>query len=304
MNMQNKASKIFMLRPIQFGFNEQTADSNSFQVNPVTINSNEIQMKALNEFDDFASLLKSKGIKVIVFEDTKSPATPDSIFPNNWISFHENNTIVLYPMLAENRRLERRNDIIDFFKKENSPLIDFTNYEKQDQFLEGTGSIVFDYTNKIAYANYSPRTDTKLLEQLCEKLNYKSITLKAVDENGKDIYHTNVFMCIGKGFAVLCSECIPNKEELKQVTQSLENTEHEIIQITYHQMNSFAGNMYQLFNNEGKSFIVLSEQAYLSLNKEQIKKLEQYGELLYTPLDTIEKNGGGSARCMIADVRS
>lgn len=301
--MQNKTSKVLMIRPVQFGFNEQTATSNSFQENSNDLNSNQIQSKALNEFNAFADLLKTKGIEVIVFEDTKLPPTPDSVFPNNWISFHENKTVVLYPMLAENRRHERRNDIIDFFKKENSNLIDLTNHEKQNHFLEGTGSIVFDYVNQIAYANCSPRTDKKLLEQLCEKLNYKTITFKAIDENGNDIYHTNVLMCIGKDFAVLCSDSIPNKEELKQIIKSLENTGHKIIEITYQQMNSFAGNMYQLFNNEGKSFIILSEQAYNSLNKEQLIKLEQYGELLHTPLYTIEKNGGGSARCMIADVR-
>lgn len=301
--MQNKTSKVLMIRPVQFGFNEQTASSNAFQLNSDDLTASEIQNKALSEFDAFVTLLKTKGIEVIVFEDKKSPVTPDSIFPNNWISFHENNKIVLYPMLAKNRRLERRSDIIDFFKKENSNLIDLTNQEKQNHFLEGTGSIVFDYVNQIAYANYSPRTDKKLLEELCKKLNYKVITFKAVDETGKDIYHTNVLMCIGKGLAVLCSECIPNKEELKHVIKSLENTGHEIIEITYQQMNSFAGNMYQLFNNEGKSFIVLSEQAYNSLNKKQLIKLEQFGELLHTPLYTIEKNGGGSARCMIADVR-
>ncbi|OFY85589.1 MAG: amidinotransferase [Bacteroidetes bacterium RIFCSPLOWO2_12_FULL_35_15] len=301
--MQNKTSKVLMIRPVQFGFNEQTATSNSFQVNSDDLNSNQIQAKALNEFNVFVDLLRTKGIEVIVFEDTKQPTTPDSVFPNNWISFHENNTMVLYPMLAKNRRLERRNDIIDFFMSENSKIIDLTNQEKRNFFLEGTGSIVFDYVNQIAYANCSPRTDKKLLRLLCEKLNYKAITFKAIDENGKDIYHTNVLMCIGKDFAILCPESIPNKKELKQVLQSLENTGHEIIKITYQQMNSFAGNMYQLFNNSGKSCIVLSEQAYNSLNKEQIKKLEQYGELLHTPLYTIEKNGGGSARCMIADVR-
>lgn len=301
--MQNKASKILMIKPVQFGFNEQTATSNSFQVNSYDLSSNEIQNKALSEFNAFAALLRWKGIEVIVFEDKQSPSTPDSIFPNNWISFHENNAMVLYPMLAENRRLERRSEIIDFFRKVYDKLIDLTDFEKHDLFLEGTGSIVFDYTNKIGYANCSPRTDKKLFEQLCEKLNYQAISFKAFDETGKDIYHTNVLMCIGKIFAVLCSDCIPDKEELNQVKQSLKKTGHEIIEISYQQMNSFAGNMYQLFNNEGKSFIVLSEQAYHSLNTEQIKTLEKYGELLHTPLYTIEKNGGGSARCMLADVR-
>lgn len=301
--MQNKASKVLMVKPVQFGFNAQTAASNSFQINSGGQSAKEIQTKALNEFNTFVALLRSKGIEVIVFEDTKSPSTPDSVFPNNWISFHKHKTIVLYPMLAENRRQERRSDIIDLFKKEYCKIIDLRNFEEQNQFLEGTGSIVFDYAHQIAYANCSARTDKKLFEQLCKELNYKAISFKAVDEKGKEIYHTNVLMCIGNGFAVLCSDCIPIKEELKQVLHALENTGHEIIEISYNQMNSFAGNMYQLFNHEGKSFIVLSEQAYNSLNNEQLKKLEMHGELLHAPLDTIEKNGGGSARCMIADIQ-
>lgn len=291
-----------MVRPVNFGFNEQTAGSNPFQKKEKDMHSDEIQRKALIEFDAFVNLLKSNGIEVIVFEDTLSPHTPDSIFPNNWISFHPGNTIVIYPMLAENRRQERRNDIIDYFIKEDSTLLDFSNYENQNQFLEGTGSIVFDYENKIAYAGISPRTDEKLFESLCRQLKFQSFTFKNADEKGIVVYHTNVIMSVGKGFAVLCKDCFTDKEELNRVIQSLENTNHEIISIANDQMNSFAGNMYQLFNRKGESFIVMSEQAFLSLSKEQIKKLEKYGTILSTPLYTIEKYGGGSARCMLADM--
>ncbi len=302
--MLNKASKVLMIRPVNFGFNSQTAESNSFQQKTESDTAETIQSKALLEFDAFSKKLIDVGIDVIIFDDTDSPHTPDSIFPNNWISFHENNELVLYPMLAENRRLERRADILSEFKKNNSIFIDLTKYENKKMYLEGTGSIVFDYTHKVAYANSSPRTEKMLFEQLCKQLNFESVFFKAVDKNGNDIYHTNVFLCIGNGFAVICNHCIPDKNDLKRVIDSLKATKHEIILISEEQMNSFAGNMYQLYNFKGESFIVMSEQAFKSLNRDQIKQLEQYGSLLYSSLYTIEKHGGGSARCMIADIRS
>ncbi len=297
--MQHKTSRILMIRPVSFGFNEQTAASNSFQQTAEELASEFVQQKARKEFDTFAALLTANGMDVVIFDDTLFPETPDAIFPNNWISFH-NNIIVLYPMLAENRRMERRMDVVDRFKTIHTTIIDLTPNEQKGIFLEGTGSIVFDHENKIAYANSSPRTDKKLLEELCKQLSYRSIVFKGVDTNGADIYHTNVLMCIGKGFAVICRECIANEAET--VIESLTATGHELIEISYAQMNSFAGNMYQLFNDEGKSFIVMSGQAYQSLNKAQIAQLEKQGTLLHSPLDTIEKYGGGSARCMMADV--
>ncbi len=292
-----------MIRPIKFGFNLQTAESNFFQQNLDFDNAESIQSKALAEFDVFSRLLISKNIELIIFDDTLEPHTPDSIFPNNWISFHENNELVLYPMLAENRRLERRHDIISEFKKNNTIVIDLTKFESKNLFLEGTGSIVFDYEYKVAYANSSPRTDKMLFEQLCKQLGFESIMFKAVDSKGNGIYHTNVLMCVSNGFAILCKDCIPDKDDLERIINSLKNTNHEIISITYEQMNCFAGNMYQLNNSKGESFIVMSEQAFKSLNSAQIKQLEQYGTLLYSPLYTIEKYGGGSARCMIAEIK-
>lgn len=293
-----------MIRPIKFGFNLQTAESNFFQQNLNFDTAESIQSKALAEFDAFSRLLISKNIELTIFDDTLEPHTPDSIFPNNWISFHENNELVLYPMLAENRRLERRDDIISEFKKNNTIVIDLTKFESKNLFLEGTGSIVFDYEYKVAYANSSPRTDKMLFEQLCKQLGFESIMFKAVDSNGNGIYHTNVLMCVSNGFAILCKDCIPDKDDLERIINSLKNTNHEIISITYEQMNCFAGNMYQLNNSKGESFIVMSEQAFKSLNSAQIKQLEQYGTLLYSPLYTIEQYGGGSARCMIAEIKN
>ncbi len=301
--MLSSASKILMIRPVKFGFNQQTAESNSFQQKMDADNPETIQEKALQEFNTFAKKLISAGIDVLIFDDTAIPHTPDSIFPNNWISFHENNELVIYPMLAENRRQEKRADIISELKTKDSFVIDLSKFENKKMYLEGTGSIVFDYNHKIAYANCSPRTDKLLFEQLCKQLKFESIYFKAVDKNGDDIYHTNVLMCIGNGFAVLCKECIQNKTDEELIIDSLNSSKHEIISISYEQMNAFAGNMYQLYNFKGESFIVMSEQAYKSLNKEQIKQLEQYGSLLYSPLYTIEQYGGGSARCMIADIR-
>lgn len=298
-----KASRVLMIRPLRFGFNEQTAGSNSFQRSAGTADRETIRQQAVQEFDALAEKLKAAGIEVIIFEDTLSPHTPDAVFPNNWISFHENNGLVLYPMLAENRRLERRPDIIKHFTNSSTRKIDLSARELNNEILEGTGSIVFDYANRIAYANSSPRTNKQLLTELCKKLNYKALTFKALDLAGADIYHTNVLMCIGDSFAVLCKESIRDPEELKMVMDSLNETGHAIIEISYAQMNSFAGNMYQLFNHEGRSFIAMSEQAFRSLDKEQVRALEKHGTLLYSPLYTIEKHGGGSARCMIADVR-
>lgn len=299
--MKGKPSKILMIRPVLFGFNEQTAGSNSFQ-NKDGKDPESIQLEAVKEFDALKEKLRKAGISVKIFEDTTEPHTPDSIFPNNWISFHEN-AIVLYPMLAENRRKERRNDIVEYYCGEDPAIIDLTKKEKQNIFLEGTGSIVFDYENRIAYANISPRTNEGLLSELCDRLNYTLITFKAIDSGGSDIYHTNVLMCIGKGFSVLCSDCIPDKNDLDKIVNSLISTNHKIIKINRGQMNSFAGNMYQLFNNDGASYIVMSEQAYKALRQDQIKALEKFGKLLHSPLYTIEKHGGGSARCMMAEVR-
>ncbi len=295
-----KASHIFMVRPLRFGFNSQTAESNSFQNKEGMNESSAIQESALKEFDAMVELLRANNIEVTVFDDISSD-TPDSIFPNNWISFHQE-AVVLYPMMAENRRTERRNDIIESLNR-SKKTIDLSIQESEQIYLEGTGSIVFDYENRIAYANISPRTNKILLEDLCRQLNYTAITFKAVDQQGADIYHTNVLMCIGSTFCVICPDCMPDKTERTHILESLEKNGHEIIPITYAQLNSFAGNMYQLLNSKGESCIVMSKQAFNSLNSDQLTALKKHGILLTPELFTIEKFGGGSARCMMADVR-
>jgi hypothetical protein len=295
-------SNILMIRPVAFGFNTQTAQSNAFQNRDA--DQQLVQQKAQQEFDAFVAILKSNSVNVTVVNDTIEPHTPDSIFPNNWVSFHDNGDIFLYPMQAENRRLERREDIIrqleENFKANH--VIDLSRFELKDQFLEGTGSMVLDRENKIAYACLSPRTNTEVLKAFCEYTGYKAITFNAFDQRGQAIYHTNVLMAIGSRFAVICLDSITNTQEKETVIASLKETRKEIIEITFEQMNSFAGNMLEVKNTAGETLIVMSQTAYLSLIDEQKTALEKYGKLVYADINNIETNGGGSARCMIAEV--
>lgn len=290
-----------MIRPVKFGFNEQTAGSNAFQAKQQSDN---IEDNALIEFNNFANLLRQNDVDVIVIEDTPEPHTPDSIFPNNWVSFHNDGNIFLYPMQAENRRLERREDIIsdleDRFKVHH--IVDMSRYEHEGKFLEGTGSMVLDRVNKIAYACISPRTDKEVLTVFCEQAGYKAICFDAIDAHGKAIYHTNVLMCIGNHFAVICLNSIANPHERVVVTESLKSTQKEIIDISFEQMNQFAGNMLELRNKKGEPLIVMSQNAFKSLTERQKTTLEKHGKLVYSDINTIEVNGGGSARCMIAEV--
>jgi hypothetical protein len=292
---------ILMIRPVDFKFNEQTAGNNMFQI--ASSDSN-VQTQALKEFDGFVDLLRKNDVDVTVVDDTLQPETPDSIFPNNWVSFHEDGSVYLYPMFSENRRLERRRDILDGLKEnfEVNHISDLSFYEQQYAFLEGTGSMVLDRTNKIAYACLSVRTDEEVLNNFCMLTGYQPVPFQAVDGSNFPIYHTNVMMCIGDRFAVICLDSIRNAEEKLNVTVSLKSSGKEIIEISLEQMNKFAGNMLQVANATGESLLVMSEQAYLSLNAEQITALEQYSHIIYAPLYTIEKNGGGSARCMLAEI--
>ena len=292
---------ILMIRPVGFRFNEQTAGNNKFQQASAE---DDVQQQALKEFDDFAALLRSHEIEVTVVDDTIDPETPDSIFPNNWVSFHENGEVFLYPMYSENRRLERRKEILEQLDItfDISKVTDLSAYEKQEIYLEGTGSMVLDRQHKVAYACISLRTDQQVLEDWCRQAGYTAVVFKADDQQGFPIYHTNVMMCIGDRFAVICLETIQNPHEREMVMQHLIQTGLEIIEISMDQMNHFAGNMLQVENKNGVKLLVMSEQAYLSLTATQIFLLEKYNKLIHSPLYTIEKNGGGSARCMLAEV--
>jgi hypothetical protein len=294
---------ILMIRPVAFGFNEQTAGSNAFQQQG--LDQQNVQQQALHEFDTLVAILQDNGIDVIVVEDTPNPHTPDSIFPNNWISFHENGKIFLYPMQAKNRRLERREDIVDRLKAKFSigEVDDLSHFEVDEKFLEGTGSMVLDRQNKIAYACLSPRTDHEVLAEFCERSGYGTVEFHAVDSLGKAIYHTNVLMCMGEAFVVICLDSVTDEDERELLTDSFALTRKEIVEITMAQMNAFAGNMLELVNDKGEHLLVMSAHAYHSLSPEQIGNLEKYCKLIYADLNTIETNGGGSARCMIAEVR-
>ena len=298
--MQNTSS-VLMIRPVYFTYNFETAVNNKFQV---AGNAEAAQAKALEEFDAFVDKLRNNYIDVTVVDDTPEPHTPDSIFPNNWISFHENGTIVLYPMYAENRRAERKQHVLDAInqKFKVSNTIDFISYELKNIFLEGTGSMVLDRENKIAYACISPRTDRKVLEDFCSKMDYTSCIFTATDMDDAEIYHTNVMMCIADKFVVICLDSIKNLKERRYVIDTIEKTGKAIIDISIEQMNRFAGNMLQLQNKNGEKILVMSSQAFASLTYEQISELEKFNRIVYADLNSIETNGGGSARCMIAEV--
>ncbi|TEW66147.1 amidinotransferase [Mucilaginibacter phyllosphaerae] len=291
-----------MIRPVAFGFNAQTAGSNAFQKQGS--DQQAVQQKAVQEFDGFVNVLRDNGVNVTVISDTAEPHTPDSIFPNNWVSFHDNGDIFLYPMQAQNRRLERREDIIrqleEKFKANH--VIDLSRFEANNEFLEGTGSMVLDRENKIAYACLSPRTHAEVLKAFCDYTGYKAVTFDAFDQNGQAIYHTNVLMAIGSKFAVICLDSIINSIEKESVINSIRSAGKEIVAITFDQMNHFAGNMLEVRNDKGETLVVMSQAAFASLTAEQKTALEKYGKLVYADINTIETNGGGSARCMMAEV--
>ncbi len=291
-----------MIRPVSFSFNEQTAQSNAFQTR--SSDQQQVQAKALAEFDGLVEVLRDNDVNVTVIDDTAQPHTPDSIFPNNWVSFHEDGEVFLYPMQATNRRLERREDIIttleDNFKVKH--VIDLSHFEHEGKFLEGTGSMVLDRENKIVYACLSPRTNENVLAAFCEQTGHTLVSFHAIDEKGQAIYHTNVMMALGSNFVVICLDSIANSVEKELVTSYLQDTGKQIIDITFDQMNHFAGNMLEVKNTKGDTLIVMSQSAYLSLNYEQKAVLSTFGKLVYADINTIETNGGGSARCMIAEV--
>lgn len=292
-------NQILMIRPVAFTFNTQTAASNSFQKQQES--NNNTQSLALVEFDEMVNKLTNHGVNVTIIEDTLEPHKPDSIFPNNWISFHEKGEIAVYPMQAPNRRLERRFDILDKLGDlfDFDEMQDFTSAESENKFLEGTGSMVLDRENKICYACLSPRTDLSLLEKFCANFNYKLIHFIANDISGHAIYHTNVVMSVTSHFIIICKECIPNKDELARI---LASTNKEIIEISLAQLNQFAGNVLEVLGAKNKKYLVMSEQAFKAFTPTQIQTIEKYCSIIHSPLYTIETNGGGSARCMMAEV--
>lgn len=294
-------SNILMIRPVAFEYNAQTAVNNSFQKTSEQV---DIQQIALQEFDAFVDILKQKGIGVLTIQDTLEPHTPDSIFPNNWVSFHDDGAVVLYPMFAENRRLERDKLVLEKIDETFwvNTKIDLTAYEKNNCYLEGTGSMVLDRDNKIAYACISPRTDATVLYDFADSLGYTPVLFNAVDSAGKDIYHTNVLMCVADEYIVICLESIKDAFQRQMLVSKFSETEKEVIEISYEQMNNFAGNMLQVENYEGNRFVVMSTRAFNSLKKDQISRLQTFNPIIHASLNTIEDNGGGSARCMMAEI--
>lgn len=306
--MKQTTNSILMIRPVAFRMNEQTAVNNYYQkvldgLLPATVNA-----KAQEEFDAFVKKLRSVGVNVIVVDDTLSPDTPDSIFPNNWISFHENGDVVLYPMFAENRRLERREEILDILEDEGfviNEIMDYTEAEMDSIFLEGTGSLLLDRANGKAYCALSPRADEELFIEFCEDFDFAPVIFEAfqtVNGDRKLIYHTNVMMCLGETFAVLCADAIDDKKERKMVIDSLKNDDKQVILITEDQVNNFAGNMLEVKGADDRRYLIMSAAAHQSLTKKQITELEEHVTILSSSLDTIEACGGGSARCMMAEI--
>ena len=291
---------LLLIRPVNFGFNAETAVNNSFQVN----STGNVQQKALIEFDGLVSLLAENKVSLTVIADTEIPHTPDSIFPNNWISFHEDGTVIIYPMFAANRRLEKKPHILDKLKEifHITAVKDLSRYETKNLFLEGTGSMVLDRENRIAYGSLSSRTYKHILDEFCSMAGYTPCSFTSMDNSGNPIYHTNVMMCVAANFAVICLEAIRDEQERLMVSGSLTGSGKEIIGISLQQMNAFAGNMLQVRNSEGELLLVMSSQAFGSLNKTQVSKLEKFSRIIHTPLDTIESCGGGSARCMMAEI--
>lgn len=298
-----------MIRPVNFRFNDQTAVNNYYQKILEDLSPDQANEKAIAEFDAFVEKLRAAGVQVYVFQDDKYPDTPDSIFPNNWVSFHSDGRVAMYPMYAENRRLERREEILeilaDDFGFEVNEIEDFTEFENQGIFLEGTGSMILDRVNRLAYAALSERTDADVLESFCQRFNYDAVAFHAfqtIEGKRLPIYHTNVMMCLGTSFSVICLNSIDNEAERIEVRDHLKKDGKKIIEISQDQKGHFAGNMLNVANLAGEEFCVMSSAAFHSLRKDQIELIEKYAKIIHSSLDTIEALGGGSARCMMAEI--
>lgn len=293
-----------MVRPANFGFNEETAANNTFQTNDSRLSEPVIQTRAIEEFDLLVSKLRSKGVNVIVIQDTADPVKPDAVFSNNWISFHPNGSIFTFPLFSPKRRLERRESIIQRIEKQfdYQAIFSLESFEDYGQFLEGTGSLILDRVNDIAYACMSPRTHLEVLEKFCKITGYEQVAFYSHDRQGVEVYHTNVMMALGETFVVICMDSVTDQRHKEKLYRRFEETDKEVVEISFEQMESFAGNMIQVKNDEHETFLVMSEQAYKSLDREQVQRLEKHTQLLYSPIPTIELYGGGSVRCMMTEI--
>lgn len=300
------ASSILMIRPVAFRGNPETAGSNRFQRTPGTVDADSEQAAAAAEFQGLVRAMEDAGIRVIVVEDTLEPDTPDSVFPNNWVSFHADGRVVLYPMMAPNRRDERRRDILEHLSAEEGfridEVIDLSAHELDDRFLEGTGSLVLDRVHRIAYACISPRTSLEVLGEFGQRLGYEVLGFDARDRQGIPIYHTNVLMCVGEKFAVICDEAMVDEAQREAVLLKLRETGHEIVSITRDQKNQFAGNLLELQNDEGERILAMSRRAEESLTAEQKAVLTSYARIVSAPIEAIEDSAGGGVRCMMAEI--
>jgi hypothetical protein len=300
------ATDILMIRPLQFAGNPQTAESNRFQRVAPQLSAAQVQAAAAREFETLAAALRAAGVNVHIFDDTPEPHTPDSIFPNNWVSFHADGTVVLYPMLAANRRQERRPDVLEALSAQLgfrvARVLDLTHHEGGGRFLEGTGSLVLDRTHRIAYACVSPRTDLDVLGDFAQQLDYEIVAFEANDAAGAAIYHTNVLMCVGTRFAAICAECI-RQDERAAVVDALRSTGHEIVELSLAQLGAFAGNMLELRSTRHGEVVAMSLTARESLSAQQRATIEERGgPIVAAGIPTIETLGGGSVRCMLAEI--
>lgn len=300
--MTQNASRVLMVRPANFGYNLQTAGSNSFQHTSAELPSEIIKI-VINEFDHAVEMLRENEVEVWVIDDTPNPIKPDAIFPNNWISFAANGEVYIYPMLTPNRQAEIRLDLVGFLSThfKITKVVHLEN-DAGNRCLEGTGSMVFDHQHQIAYAALSERTDQSLFEEYCQLTHYTPVSFVAVDLQGLPIYHTNVMMCIGSGFVVICLESIKDPEQRKKVKKSLVESGLEIIEISFLQALEFAGNMLALKNNQEGQLLIMSESAYQSLNPEQLNRMKRYARIISIPIPHIEEIGGGGIRCMLAEI--
>lgn len=303
-NTTQSASTILMVRPANFGFNKQTAESNAFQHFDVEHSESEVSKLAKAEFDAFVDKLRKHGISVVVYEEPYHQDRTDAVFPNNWISFHENGHVIIYPMESPNRRLEKNTHVLDLLRSEFeiNTVQDLSEFEKKEQFLEGTGSIIFDYVHQKGYACRSTRTDDILFTDVCTSLGYLPIIFDSADTHGKPIYHTNVMMALGTGYVVICMDSIHHSDQKSKLIENFNGDGLEIIDIDYHQLASFAGNMLEVRNTDDELHLVMSKSAFDVLRQEQLDQIKKYAQPLWVDISTIENTGGGSARCMMAAV--